>query len=302
MDGRLIDRMAAGLNEFWGWLRGNRSLACYSVLFLVAVAWLSMRGLGGQVLFQLGKFLFIVLLAVIAFAATAQGVDRPWITGIVPDDGQAPRPKGLGWQMALLVGWILILWLSWWKQVPGATAQNWILAIPVFGRLFALPNVLGNPIQQFLIPMLLLWALRVPLPEMGLNRRGLQAGLWVSLLPGLLAVGFSFTRPFGLSNLPGRLIRNALQNGPMEELLWRGALQGRLERFLPRDVALVLAGLSFGLAHIPAWMRFGVPVLDAAALSVLSQAPIGLVLGVLFARTRSILPGSIVHVVMNSVG
>jgi membrane protease YdiL (CAAX protease family) len=87
----------------------------------------------------------------------------------------------------------------------------------------------------------------------------------------------------------------------IEEWLFRGYLQSRLERVLPPRTRLLgaslgaawlLTALLFGLAHWPAH----------GPLGALARVAPGLVFGFCRARAGSIWPGWVVHVAYNVVG
>ena len=104
----------------------------------------------------------------------------------------------------------------------------------------------------------------------------------------------------------GQLVRtlfsNTFQNGFFEEFLFRGALQSRLTRLLGSSWGLVISSLVFGAIHFGMNLRgANGDVAGAIAICVLVQAPLGLALGLMFHRTKSLLACSVVHVVINSV-
>jgi membrane protease YdiL (CAAX protease family) len=79
--------------------------------------------------------------------------------------------------------------------------------------------------------------------------------------------------------------------GPAEELLFRGAVQGRLRESWGRWPAIILATVLFGLIHIPAVSGgFGAQLSYALLAGVL-----GLVLGYLYDYTQNIVVPSVIH-------
>lgn len=96
-------------------------------------------------------------------------------------------------------------------------------------------------------------------------------------------------------------IRNAFQNGPVEEFLFRGALQSRLSLLFGSGWGLVLSSLAFGVWHIGANARLetGGDLLNAACAGVASQAPFGLAFGLIFQRTQNLLAGSVLHMLID---
>jgi len=96
-------------------------------------------------------------------------------------------------------------------------------------------------------------------------------------------------------------IRNGFQNGPVEEFLFRGALQTRLTLLLGAEWGLVLSALAFGLWHVGANARLEThgDLVSAACAGIIGQAPYGLAFGVIFQRTRNLLAGSVFHMLVD---
>ena len=79
--------------------------------------------------------------------------------------------------------------------------------------------------------------------------------------------------------------------GPAEELLFRGAVQGRLRESWGMWPAIITATVLFGLVHIPAISGgFGAQLSYALLVGVL-----GLLLGYLYEYTQNILVPSLIH-------
>jgi len=118
-----------------------------------------------------------------------------------------------------------------------------------------------------------------------------------SLVPGscwrVLHPAWHLPSDFAM-NAAGQLVVIALP----EELLFRGYIQGRLEEALPPTrtlfgakvgVAWILTAVLFGLGHF----------LVTFEPQMLSRFFPGLVFGWMYARTRSIMPGTIFHAACN---
>jgi len=100
-----------------------------------------------------------------------------------------------------------------------------------------------------------------------------------------------------------RALRNFLANGFTEEFLFRGALQTRLSQLMGEGWGLVLASLLFGAVHIAAVVpALGGDWLAAVALCMTSQAAGGLLLGIMFLRTLSLIAPTVAHVTLNLFG
>lgn len=166
-------------------------------------------------------------------------------------------------------------------------------------------NAVANPVQYFVLPFVLLWLMGAKPADLGLQwgeRTWRVCAIWL-VIPVLtwgvlLAMG-----QLPPQTLARRLIGNTFQNGFFEEFLFRGALYSRLHAVLPSAWALVGQALLFGFWHLNANVSmFDGDWVGALAWCVVSQAMIGLLLGILFQRTRSLIAPSVVHVLINALG
>lgn len=95
-------------------------------------------------------------------------------------------------------------------------------------------------------------------------------------------------------------ISNAVLFAFFEEVLFRGLIQTRLESALGAVWSWVLTGLFFGFYHY--YVHFLVPgqaLTTASLLQLLYLTAFGMLLGVIFAKTRSLIPSYLVHLVNN---
>lgn len=166
-------------------------------------------------------------------------------------------------------------------------------------------NAVANPVQYFVLPFVLLWLMGVKPAELGLRwgeRTWRVCAIWLALPVLTWGVLFAMGQ-LPPQTLARRLIGNSFQNGFFEEFLFRGALYSRLRYVLPPAWALVGQALLFGLWHLKANVAmFAGDWWGALAWCVISQAMIGLLLGILFQRTRSLIAPSVVHVLINVLG
>jgi hypothetical protein len=139
----------------------------------------------------------------------------------------------------------------------------------------------------------------------------LAAAAVVVLLVAQFGAGFLF-QALGLSFGENRVITQGLETpvyflymipvslllvGPIEELLFRGVVQGLLRRPFGVRAAVVLASALFGLIH---WVAVsGGPAEKFAYVAI--AATLGIVLGVLYERTETILAPAVAHGVYNSI-
>lgn len=81
-----------------------------------------------------------------------------------------------------------------------------------------------------------------------------------------------------------------------EEMLFRGYLYGKLKKFAPVWVAILISGAAFGLAHL--WTGGSGPLQWAVAVDTFVM---GLVLGLLRDRTGAIWAGVLLHALKNGI-
>lgn len=166
-------------------------------------------------------------------------------------------------------------------------------------------NVVANPVQYFVIPLILLLALGARPGELGLGRghRVWRASLVWLVIPGLLLLIPAAIGALSPQAFVRRILGNFFQNGFFEEFLFRGALQTRLSFFLSTPWTLVTQALIFGLWHIRSnTEQFGGNVLGGLAWCIVSQGVLGLVFGFVFYRTRNLVAPTVAHVMINVMG
>lgn len=215
----------------------------------------------------------------------------------------------LGAQIAVLISILLLtglnsstipLWsemVAWFQDLGEA-----VLPVEWFG---GPGNSVANPMQYFVIPIILLLLLGAKPAELGFgrgNRVGQTCLLWLAL-PMVIWVGLLATGSLSAQTLARRIIGNTFQNGFFEEFLFRGALQTRLRRLLSMPVTLTIQALLFGLWHL----RGNTQAMDGnflagLALCLVSQTVAGFAYGYVYERTRNLVAPSIAHVAMNALG
>ncbi len=86
----------------------------------------------------------------------------------------------------------------------------------------------------------------------------------------------------------------------LEEALFRGLIQTRLESALGTVRSWVLSGLIFGFYHFYAhFLVPGITPTISDALGLIYLSVFGMLLGVIFGKTRSLLPPFLIHAVNN---
>jgi membrane protease YdiL (CAAX protease family) len=93
----------------------------------------------------------------------------------------------------------------------------------------------------------------------------------------------------------------------LEEFLYRGVIQSKLERAMGQNKGWFYGGIVFGLVHIPInffapfWLA-GDPNIVAGLLLLGGQIVNGWWLGIAYAKTRSLIPGILVHYMADFLG
>jgi membrane protease YdiL (CAAX protease family) len=203
-----------------------------------------------------------------------------------------------------------------WLAIYAVVVLGWLFteirhAVPPGTQTYKLTMLGVKLAVHVAIPVLILKALggRVG-PLFQIRRR--QPGAWaLFLVIGALSIGANLLLSPWLKHLtalhpsvatlawaaPGAFIWMALEAGLCEEVLFRAILQSRLAAVMKSEAgAAVLAALLFALAHVPGlYLRpdaggeaiaGGLPGIIAYTIGVLS--PLGLIYGVIWARTRNL--------------
>ena len=131
----------------------------------------------------------------------------------------------------------------------------------------------------------------VSLPVLGVSAAFIFAAMYVlNLLIEQMGLPNTMEETFiAMSHNPFGVLTIALLAPILEELLFRGAIQGRLQDTLknPRK-AIIISSLIFGVVHMnPAQILFAFIL--------------GMLFGWLYYRTGSLLPGIVGHVLNNSI-
>lgn len=220
------------------------------------------------------------------------------------------RPKreslGLLGYLAIYAFLLIGIWLGTVRNaVPEGPNQEWAVLA------YKLLIHVGLPAA---IILLLGGAIR-PLFDTGTNRKGFWPALIVlsALVFGLLAVVSPSLKQIGALNLaPAAALLWVLASwawlsaeaGLCEEFLFRACLQSRLTAWLQSPVAgITLTSVLFGLSHWPGLYLRGGPGVDGwstdpvqvAAFTIATLSPLSVALGLLWARSRSLLLIVLVH-------
>jgi membrane protease YdiL (CAAX protease family) len=250
----------------------------FGLVWLAAVGGLALRGYADR---ALGAP--VILVPLLFFC---------WLTVVLTDDPPPSVPTAVPLPRVLV-------------QTAAVVGIAGGIGIIAFGRSlpFGVPAVIGLPVLELGVPLAVLLLLGARLPEVGFgpgHRVGRVLALWC--VPQLAYVLVSaFMGGVHPLRLVTDFIRNGFQNGPVEEFLFRGALQTRLTLLLGAGWGLVLSALAFGVWHVGANARLEThgDLVIAALVGIIGQAPYGLALGVIFQRTRNLLAGSVFHMLVD---
>jgi sodium transport system permease protein len=220
-----------------------------------------------------------------------------WIRHLFRD--REPTPTGgealLCFALMLTASWFLMQFLP----VPDATSSLWAVAA---GQLFiVLPPVL----MALLLTSSPARTLRLSLPRPFHLLTGIALAFTLNPLVNELqpyverlfpisttirgALGQLMGRPTGLGMA---VLVFAVLPGICEELAFRGFILSGLERQHRTRSAILLSALMFGFLH----------VLMSLFQQLFNATLLGIVLGLLAVRSRSIVPGIVFHVLNNAMG
>jgi membrane protease YdiL (CAAX protease family) len=277
-----------------------RALIAYLAVWGAATAYLAASG--GDWVFPIASLVIfgLILGAVIWFLT--RKMDAP----PVPVARPAREGAGLLVYLALYALLLIGIWLGNLRQaIPEGQSQE--LAVLGYKLLIhiALPAGL----------ILLLGGTIRPLFDSGIGRRGFWPALIAlsALMFALLAVVSPALSQIGALNLaPAAALLwvlaswawLSLEAGLCEEFLFRACLQSRLSAWLKTPTAgILLTSVLFGLAHWPGLYLRGGPGVDGwstdpvqvAAFTVATLSPLAVSMGLLWARSRSLLLIVLVH-------
>jgi len=187
------------------------------------------------------------------------------------------------------------------------------------GSGWLLPSIVYKGIWLFAIPCAFLLLRRHGPASLGFSRRGLARNLG---LGGIIFACMAIPSAFFVSDtghglLSGEIapaaaatgfvslfFRNVALAGFPEEFFFRAYVQTRVGVVLRSRLAgLLLVSLFFGMIHVEDLTRAypGLSWTDAFARAFFLQGFLGLVLGVLWERTRSLVPGVFLHSAVNAL-
>lgn len=285
--------------EFLG-RSGSRAILLYLLIWAASTAYLALTG--GEWFFPIASLvIFGLALSSIIWFLTRK-MDAP------PVPVSNPRRESVAFlgYVAIYAALFIAFGLGAVREaVPEGQAQD--LAVLAYKLVIhvAIPVVL----------ILILGSALRPLFDTGVRRRGFWPALIVlcGLMFSLLAVVSPSLEQIGALGLaPAAALLWVLlswawmsvEAGLCEEFLFRACLQSRLTAWLQSPAtAIVVTSILFGLAHWPGLYLRGEPGVDGwstdplqvAAFTIATLSPLSVSMGLLWARSRSLLLVVLVH-------
>ncbi|MCE7946544.1 MAG: CPBP family intramembrane metalloprotease [Chloroflexi bacterium CFX4] len=212
-------------------------------------------------------------------------------------------------QLAVILGIIFMTSFAANSYVP-----LWSEAVDIFrgmGKAYFSPLLvndpaaaLGNPAAYFFIPALLLVLLGARWSELGMgggHRVGQMMIVW-GALPATLLFLVLWSGAATPLLLARSLLTSALIYGFGAEFLFRGALQTRLLRLMNSRWALATQALLFALWHVPSsTAALNGDLLAGAAFAIAHYGVLGVALGVIALRTRSLWAGTAFAILISAL-
>ncbi|RAX47770.1 hypothetical protein DQ353_18530 [Arthrobacter sp. AQ5-05] len=251
-------------------------------------------------------------LVLLLLSLLVTGATKP-APAVIAVAGQARRrvwvQLGLAGVFIVLTGWNNLAFHNvvagsadiplWTPLVEGLqrAGEQW------FGE--GLGTFVSNPVTYVLIPLVVLLLAGARLPTLGFAR-GHRVGRALLICCAIPLVWFAYTLISGqqtIVRLLGSFASDFMQNGFLEEFLFRGLLQTRLRLLVGPGWAVALQALVFGVWHLGSGFTSTghAGLLPAIAITIVQQSLLGLSLGILFERTRNLLVPSVVHIAVNSM-
>jgi membrane protease YdiL (CAAX protease family) len=209
----------------------------------------------------------------------------------------------------------------WWELAFGCLIYLTFELTPYldFGDKWNLGEVLKKVLLLFILPYVFLRLRKHPPSSMGLSLSNWKQNLKVA---GIILACMAIPSIFFISDtahliLGGEIaltqaipalfiyfIHNVVRSGLPEEFFYRVFVQTRLCQALKSRLGgILITSLLFGLVHIPYVMKWypGMTLSEAFCSAFFIQGFTGLVYGVLWERTHSLIPGTIVHSGINAL-
>lgn len=272
-----------------------RSRATWLFLALYIVAAITYMLMGGSAFFLLKLLGFIVVyLAILLFITplTANAPTPAW------EEVATYSRQLLWWQFAaLLIFCLLEILYDFLLFGPLQTMAR-------FGViLFQLGNIFMILLLLVVLPLLIMRLLKVRWSEMGFGHGyRVWVAIGISCLVPIIVLLIQVITGRGILSIFGGSVRYLLLAGFPEEVFFRGLLLTRLVRLTGTKWGIVLSALIFGLIHMAVNMSSGSSIVEALVVAMLTQALLGVVLAILFVRTRNVWASEVFHTLIDATG
>ncbi|HYD73820.1 MAG TPA: CPBP family intramembrane glutamic endopeptidase [Candidatus Binatia bacterium] len=283
---------------------GIAAVAVFAILWIGSVYWLFAAG---------GEDWFTALLVMGVFGLALSGLAWLLTRGADAPPSEVKRP--------VLESSAVLLYLALYALLFTGYAMSWARAALPEGQQQELLVMGVKLLAHVVLPALLLLALGAriaPLLQAGLRGRKFWRSLIVlgAIILGLLCVISPSLRNIAETNAsavtlawvaPVSFAWIAIEAGLNEEFLFRGVIQTRLTAWFNSAWAGVfLTSILFGIAHAPGLFLRGAgadgssgDVLQVIAYTIAVLAPMGLLFGLIYARTKSLLLVVLLHALVD---
>jgi membrane protease YdiL (CAAX protease family) len=188
-----------------------------------------------------------------------------------------------------------------------------------FGDKWSLGEVLRKGVLFLVLPYVFLRLRKYPPSSMGLSLSNWKQNLKVAgiVLACMAIPSILFISDTGDLILGGQIaltqaipavviyfLHNVVRSGLPEEFFYRVFVQTRLSQVLKSRLGgILITSLLFGLTHVPHVLSWypEMTLSEAFCSAFFIQGFVGLLYGVLWERTRSLIPGTIVHSGLNAL-
>lgn len=284
----------------------------YAPYALTALAWCVAVG----VFWFVHRDTATLALSAVGYALLLSGISV-WLLPTPDACGEALNAaepeKTWGWRLAVVIVFFFVPMVAGFAE-SGASGGIFVpILTPWFSTLMSTGMPWGgytatdlyNFASLALIPCALLLALGLRPLQLGLGSWAPRS--WLATLLCLLVpigmVAFALARgKIGVAGLLFLLVHNLLSNGFSEEFFARGMIMSHLRARLPTDWAIVLQAVLWALPHAGGTVveEHGNPVLILLNVLVLN-VPMGIALGIMAARSRSLAMPTLVHISLDTM-
>jgi membrane protease YdiL (CAAX protease family) len=272
------------------------SPACWLFIAIYLLALLLYIPAGGNIaglLLYLGLHAFYLLVIVLILPLTANAPTPAWKVEATYSQ------RKLWWQtiFALLSVALFIIYTFWLFDFLMPHLSFWKQHYSLLTNLI----IWGAPLVILCLLLLgIMRLLSVPWNELGFGR-GYHSWLISGICCLILLCIIFLMGPPTLSVFFVNFVQIFLQAGFPEEVFFRGILLTRLIRLFGTKWGIVLSTLIFGIMHMALNLSKGGSVLLALCEAILSQATAGIILAIIFVRTRNLLAGIVFHTLLDAI-